>query len=336
MTNGISNEPRLSVEPEQLDFGAYQPRRPLSRQPILTLKITNQGEGCLQGRLISQVSWIILPKPEFQCHADETSLHTVQISTGAPQVVIRERYVVDQIIMIDSNAGSMAISGSYHIGLPSSSQKRRIGFAILSVLLVILTAAVLLLRDNLSGILPGQSSENHQALFTSGAETVLARVKESPMPAEISHSTPNIPRTTSRRTSAATVTQSIIHSTTSTRTPWPRETFPSPEEVVSKYYREINAGQYETAWSMLSRNFQQTCCAISGNDPFTIYSQWWGHNIEKVELNSAYLQKWDVNPAPVLVSISYYYKNGKIEDMIFMHYLIADADRNVLLIDEVR
>ena len=121
-----------------------------------------------------------------------------------------------------------------------------------------------------------------------------------------------------------------------THTPWPRDAFPNPEEVISKYYREINAQQYETAWSMLSKNFQQTCFAISGNEPFTIYSQWWRHNIEKVEVHSAYLQEWDTNPAPVLVSISYYYKDGKIEDMIFMHYLIADAERSTLLIDEVR
>ena len=99
---------------------------------------------------------------------------------------------------------------------------------------------------------------------------------------------------------------------------------------------ELNLGRYERSWPMLSEQFQENCCTIGGNDPFLIYQNWWKYNIERVDVLSAYLQEWDANPAIVLVSMRFFYKNGDVEDAIYYYYLISDVERDTLLIDEVK
>ncbi len=325
-------QPEFYVEPEHLDFGEYRPNNPLTNQTSLMLTITNRGNELLKGRIITQVSWVILSHVEIECAPGESASYRVQMSTGAPQHFQRQAYRSESCLWIDTNRGLKNISASYHIGPVKNQISHKpfsAGFWLIPVVLVMILIGLLSLiparEEN-----PDTAHTPEAFLYTSGAQTVLARVTTT---AETEES-----RTSSQTPPAETIlsdAEEPLAEGEATFTPWPREAFLNPEQLVQNYFREINAGQYERAWAMLTKNFQQTCCAISGNDPFVIYSTWWSHNIEQVEVKSAFLQAWDQNPAPVLVSLSYYYMDGKIEDLVFMYYIIADEERNTLLIDVV-
>lgn len=328
--------PILGYEPAHLDFGIYNPRTPLTRQPALPLRIRNCGGGVLQGRILALASWVILPKIEIECEAGQAVEYRVQISTGAPQVYKRQEYHAREVLLLDTNGGSALISGGYRIGMkPTRRLGRTAGIALLVILPVIFLSFFLLSGPDMMP--SSQSTETRNAaevhaLYTSGAATVLARLTET-----------HAPGTTNVRIQASQ-TEAPIHQETETDlpktessfTPWPFEVSGNPETLVRDYYQALNAGQYETAWGMLTQSFQQACCALSGNDPFTIYRDWWSMNVDQVEVQSAYLQAWNQNPATVLVSLSFYYRNGKVEDLVMYHMIVADAESNRLLIDEVK
>ena len=54
-----------------------------------------------------------------------------------------------------------------------------------------------------------------------------------------------------------------------------------------------------------------------------------------MDVTSAYLQKWDVNPAEVYVKLKYTYKDGKNEEAPMVFYIIDDASQKTLLINVV-
>ena len=118
-------------------------------------------------------------------------------------------------------------------------------------------------------------------------------------------------------------------------TPWAKEKFTNPEQFVVDYFSAINSRDYNRSWAMLSKNFQQNCCNIGGNDPFSVYEKYW-ENIKKVEVESAYIQEWDKNPARLIVSLRYYFMEGNTIESINNFWIISDPGKATLLIDEVR
>lgn len=328
-----AGKPILKIDPLHLDFGAYKPGVPLTRQPKRTLRIHNAGTGVLTGRILTIASWVIVADIEIACSAGQSKDIPVQISTGAPQSYNRQEYHYDGVLLIDTNGGSAQVSGGYQIGKRQQAKNRPIRALLLLILPVL--AGLFFLLNSLIERLPAQAALTQtpdHLLYTSGAETVLARVNATEEARLLNAQVDQRPI----ETAIPTATQEPSAPGRNTLTPWPFEDFIHPEKLVKDYYQAVSNAQYELAWGMLSPDFQQACCAISGNDPFTIYRDWWSLNIDKVEVQSAYLQAWDENPARVLAALSFYYRNGKIEDLIMVHLIAIDAENNRLLIDEVR
>jgi hypothetical protein len=330
--------PELNVEPSQIAFGTFDPDIPLTEQPTFTLKISNKGGGVLKGRIILQVSWLIITSVEFECRSGETSEHLIRLGTGAPQSWNRQEYSFDNLITVDSNVGIRSIQGSYRIGLDGLEKRIKPGWGLVALAIPLIIVLTFLIWGDVfqtPATAPTLSTAADE-IFTQGAETVFARMSRTiESEAQQSSITPVItlfsPQTLETRGLSTGTPEIII-----TFTPWPREQFPNPEEIIKDYYMEINHGRYEHSWPMLSKQFQEDCCSIGGNDPFLIYQNWWKYNVDRVEVVSAYLQEWDVNPAVVLVSLRFFYKNGDVEDAVYYYYLISDADRDTLLLDKVK
>lgn len=333
-----SDTPELNVEPPHLLFGTFDPGTPLTEQPSITLKISNIGGGVLTGRIIHQVSWLILTPVEFECRAGETSEHLIRLGTGAPQSWNRQEYSFDNLITIDSNVGIRSIQGSYRIGLDVPEKRIKPGWGLVALAIPLIIVLTFLIWGDVFQTPAPAPAQNTAAdeIFTQGAETVFARMTMTNKSESLQSSITPVISMSAVHTMETEKSPSGTPEIIVTFTPWPREQFRNPEEFIKDYYMELNYGRYEYSWPMLSEQFQENCCAIGGNDPFLIYQNWWKYNIERVEVLSAYLQEWDANPAVVLVSLRFFYKNGDVEDAIFYFYLISDAERDTLLIDEVK
>ncbi|MCE1254782.1 MAG: hypothetical protein LWX83_14700, partial [Anaerolineae bacterium] len=161
-------------------------------------------------------------------------------------------------------------------------------------------------------------------LFPRGAATPSARLTQTVFLSDTPQPTPV----------TLMPTQNLTPSPTATFTPWPRTKY-NPEAFVNQYFEAINNQEYDKAWDMLSLSFRDECCNISGNNPFDEYKNWW-KTITKVDVVSAYIQAYDVNPAEVWVNLNYHYNDGKTEEVRSAFYIIDDDIKNTLLIDVVK
>ena len=355
---GIKKEIKqdLIFEPEALNFGTFHPQTPLTKLPRILLKIHNKGEETISGRLIAQVSWLIIPNIHFTCEPGQTCEHEIRMSTGAPHLWKEIEYEFDNLMLIDSNQGSFPVPGKYDTGikkhkkLPDKPKTKKTStkktsrkivvnpmlvlipfFAVIGLVLLFFKPFSLSSASGPSIKNSTQADPDTNAILTLGAQTVYARVSQTHLAAQPSETA--VPPQPSQ-TLAVFQTATPLPET-QTYTPWPREEYSNPELLVYEYFEHINNGEYDLAWNMLTKRFQKECCSISGNDDFTIYENWWSHNVDRIEVNSAYLQEWDANPARVLVQMKYYYSDGQEEVMIFMYYFIIDESGQKLLIDEV-
>ena len=80
---------------------------------------------------------------------------------------------------------------------------------------------------------------------------------------------------------------------------------------------------------------QLSCCSTGAGTPIENYRSSMSE-ISTFELVSAYLQAENVNPAEVRFEVIYYYADGTEEDNVLTAYIIDDAERNTLLIDEIK
>ena len=349
------NKLKLTFEPAILDFGTFNPQTPLTKLPRIVLKIHNKGEETICGRLITQVSWLIISNIHFTCEPGQTCEHEIRMSTGAPHVWKKIEYDYENLVLIDCNLGSFPVPGKYDTGARKSSKPQKkahipkavekktarkttfIPFFIILPIILIITLIILFIKPinlpfSLAKTEITAAGPDTDTILTLGAQTVFARVTQTQLALQPSETI--LPLQPSQ-TQEPVFTETSIPETL-TFTPWPREEFSNPEFLVNEYFDHINNGAYDQAWNMLTEKFQKECCSISGNDDFTIYEDWWSHNVEKVEVNSAYLQEWDTNPARVLVQLKYTYTDGNIEDAVFMYFFITDETGQKLLIDEVQ
>jgi len=335
-----NSESKLSISPTYLEFGRYNPQDDQTEQPSITINITNIGGGMLIGRVIPQVNWITISPVEFRCGENQSSQHTVKLDAGLPQRWNRRYYSFDSLIVVNSNKDAQSIGGEYMLSNPTATRLflparnlviRPVAFI---VFLSILFFTAFIIKRNVIG--NGQSSKN--TLYTQGAQTVFAQMTLSASPDVKKINTP---------TSALTVVSNAIPTTsptptpdytlepTPTFTPWPREQYQNPEQFIRDYYTLVDEREYNKAWNLLSDGFQDNCCNLYGSDPFNTYVNWW-NSVESVEVLSAYIQEWDANPIPVVVTLRYHHESDYTTEDSHVFYLIADEVLNTLLIDEVK
>jgi hypothetical protein len=325
-----NSAPKLSFTPLNLDFGEIYFSTQGDSSPSTTLTITNAGQGILAGRINPQMSWAKVVPPNFSCAGGQSSSHQVSLTTQAPHSWKNKQYHYDFLILINSNGGSGFIGGKYTTPEGLSSQKPTtswiwIGVPAIAIILIFSLIIFLIVQLIPSNIKP---TSQPSILFTQGAETVVARLTLT----SASHP-PTIP--TYLPSIFIPSEQVATLSATPLFTPWPRNDFPNPEQFIKDYYWELNNHNYERAWALLSKNFQQSCCSIGGNDPYQVYKNWW-ETIVYVDVISAYLQQWDKNPAEVYVALRYHNIKGQAFQTFNTFELITDPIRKNLLIDRVK
>ena len=327
-----NESPVLKVYPELLEFGKYHPNAPLTQQPVIKVKVTNEGAGTLSGRLVPMVSWLIPFPIEFCCQAGESSQHTIRISTGAPYEANRSTYDFDEVLLVTSNSGEHWYSSTYQLAgrnivpVRSSPIWLFIPFSLL-VLAAIIFFFVLRPTSNPS-IAQNQEAPHIEMLFTQAAKTLFVQ-----MTATAALQMPEAQQAVLIQLPSPQATS--LFAPTATFTPWPFQEFTNPEILIQEYYLAVDRGDYATSWDMLSPAFQQSCCQLAGNDPFVIYTHFWD-NVDKVEVRSAKLQAWDTNPAIVYVTLYYQYAQGDSFEEFRIFSLISDPVKKTLLIDQVQ
>jgi hypothetical protein len=319
-------KPELSIEPPYIEFGAESKSFFKLNKPDLLLTIKNTGSGTLTGRIKPQVSWLSISPDEFNCPAGESSEHHIQILKEARYYWDSRGRYLNNLFLVISNAGSTRIDGSYNQVKTSSARAFFSWLLIAAGLLMIVSIVVIGFFSTGWNTASKTPKMDVQQLFTEGAATEIARLALTPSP-----TTPATATVTLSPSPALSSTPSI----TPTSTPWPRTLYANPESFIKDYYQNINGKQYDKAWKMISPNFQNSCCVIAGNDGFEVYKTFWAA-YTRVEVSSAYLQKWDVNPAEIYVKLKYTYKDGKTEDASMVFYLIDDSTQKTLLIDVVK
>lgn len=285
----------------------------------------------LAGRINPQAAWIGATPPSFRCPAGSSSQHVIRLAASAPKSWKPQSFKFDFLFLINSNGGSIPLSGEYISAVGKLPPRAKfiwswvIMTALILVFLSTLIVGLLFLRRNLAT----RNENTVSQLYTQGAATVLAKV------ASTSTVMPPAPPPDSTVPAPAEMAATKSPAIEGTLTPWPRDAYPNPEVFIRDYYSAINYADYERAWSMLSGHFQENCCNEEGNDPFTVYSSWW-KSVKQVEVLSAYLQQWDVNPAVIHVTLRYHMQDGRTLDAFAVFNVISDANRASLLIDEVK
>lgn len=346
--------PVLGFEPGTLDFGTYNPRIPLLQQPFITLRIRNTGGSRLTGRLIPQVSWLILNPIEINCAPGETSEHAIQLSTGAPQNWNQQNHHHPHAVIISSNAGPAALDVSYTLDLekqafspanlnlnPKDNTHFHTQFLFPLAGIFFLIMIIFGLRNLFGGETPAERAAIERAQYlTQGAQTVMAQLggaTETMAPGQSGALTAGEATPTSLSLFAPLTTDTPDLTATAfqpTFTPWATDTFPNPEVFIQDYFKLLSEGNTTASWKMLSRTYQVECCTALGTDPYYIYARDW-EEVETVTLVSAFLQEYDRNPAPVQVRYQIKKYDEQVQEFTAMFWLIADDNLTTLLIDVI-
>ena len=317
-------KPELSIEPSYIEFGAEKRSFFKLTKPNLILTITNKGNGTLTGRIKPQVSWLSITPAEFSCEAGESSEHHIIIQKGARYYWDARGRYLNNLFLVISNASSTRVNGSYKPDQSASARATLSWLLIAAGILMVVAIMVVGFFSTNWNTAKAAPQMNVQQLYTQGAATEIARLALTP--------SATLPATPTLIPMTSTPAISVTPSPTPTSTPWPRTLYANPESFIKDYYQAINTKQYDKAWKMLSPNFQQSCCVIGGNNGFDYYQNYWA-TYTRVDVSSAYLQQWDINPAEVYVKLKYTYKDGKTEDASMVFFIIDDITQKALLID---
>ena len=327
------DKPLLEVWPESIDFGSFHPNAPLTEQPAIEITITTAGTGILQGRLVPAVSWLIPHPIAFVCKAGETSRHRIHLSTGAPTDSYRQAYSFEESLLVTSNGGEHWFSCAYQKSAQNIIPNRsNLPWLLIPSILFAIAALIFFfaIRSPGNDTLADLQAREEERIYTEAASTLFVEMTTTAIFANAA------PQGEPAAIVIALPTQEATSEfdPTATFTPWPQQNFPNPEQFIRDYYQAINQGDYEKSWEMLSKDFQETCCQVAGNDPFVIYTHFWD-NVEQITVLSAYLQDWNANPAEVYVSLEYQHSRGDTFEEFHPFYLIINPAGTNLLIDRV-
>ncbi|MBI9046334.1 MAG: hypothetical protein JEZ06_17710 [Anaerolineaceae bacterium] len=319
----------FKVEPAYLDFGIYDPEKPLSKQPSIEVKILNCSDSLLVGWLHPKMNWIVINPSTFRCLPDKTSIHTIQISTDAPQNWERHQYAYNNLFLIESNKGIRSVGGGYRL-LRENWRKTFaskislwlislfiLGFILASVYLISITA-------------PLQAKMEREMYYTQGAVTVFAGLtqdfskKEKEDQQTLASSKPN-----QTETPETTPTPQV------TFTPWKLNDFQAPDLFIQSFFDGINRNDYESSWNMTGRNYQSSCCGATEKDYFAVFKNDWSL-LSRVDVLSVTILDDQKNPLEIDSLLRFVYPNGEIITESKKVYLIINNDQNNLLIDQMK
>ncbi len=145
---------------------------------------------------------------------------------------------------------------------------------------------------------------------------------DNPEPIEtpVTAITPNIPVFTPRQTPSPI-------------TPKPIEQ-PSPENFVQNYYETINNGDLPSAWNQLAPSFKNN--RKLHPQGYTSYTQWWGGQVEQVDINQIRVVQANQNTATVDARLNYELKNGSQSPASVRFTLTWDANNNQWVISDAQ
>lgn len=343
--------PVMVIEPEELAFGAYNPNLPLLQQPIIRLKVRNTGGSILTGRVVPQVSWLITNPMLFKLKPGEGCELSIELSTGAPQQLNKEEHSVRNAMLLATNAGPRGLDASYTLDFAKRpftpaqmnfTPKRPDVFTtkILPIAAVGLFLVLVLLGVRYLFFPPGDDPlmlSDSDTLMTAEAEGMQAMGAEEESTAEpasviVRQATPTTlslfePLVTEMPDLTATAYQPTF-------TPFPADQFENPEALVTRYFTGLSDGDFQRAWQLLTRNYQETCCTALGTDPYYIFLRDWSA-YQSVTLVSAFLQEYDLNPAPVMVRYQVVNSDGEREERLHLYWVVVNEEGTGLLIDIV-
>jgi serine/threonine protein kinase, bacterial len=111
-------------------------------------------------------------------------------------------------------------------------------------------------------------------------------------------------------------------------------TQPSPENFVQNYYETINNGDLPSAWNKLAPSFRDNRKLHPKG--YTSYTQWWGGQVEQVDINQVRVVQANQNTATVDAQLNYELKNGSQSPASVRFILIWDANSNQWVISDAQ
>jgi serine/threonine protein kinase len=148
-------------------------------------------------------------------------------------------------------------------------------------------------------------------------------IPNAPTPTILSLATPTA------NTTGMILTLPASSSATETSTPI------DPIIFVQKYFKSINAREYQQTWAQLSTNYKNKfdCCNPDGSYKYQEYITWW-NSIDKVEIIKIDNREQDANHALIYTLLKYYFKDKRIVDDQSFFHLILDGNGNWLIDDQ--
>ncbi|MDZ7963070.1 MAG: protein kinase [Aulosira sp. DedQUE10] len=170
-----------------------------------------------------------------------------------------------------------------------------------------------------------------------GAAIIIAFALNNKQPQPIAQSTPS-----------ATESATIRNQPQETATPTPSETpslqfspttptpsnRPSPEAAIQNYYANINQGQFQTSWNLLSPSLQSNR-KLHPNG-YLSYIDWWGGRVQSVDVTQVSLVEANAETATIDARMQYYLKTGKVVSASVRFSLLWDAQNSRWVVSDAR
>jgi hypothetical protein len=327
-------QPVMLVSPKTLDFGLVSNATPSEGRGAALMTITNEGDRILVGRISIQVGWVSVFPPDFRLNPGESSDHTFTVRHNSQMSWTSHRMGSDFIALINSNGGSETVGGYYYADQTQQPvQKapiRRWLWGLIPLLLLIAGGILFLIRNQNQQIISQAETQNLDTLYTQIAETYYAEMANNPTQF-------NAPTATQLTIDInfSGLEQPQLPEPTLTSTPWNPADYPNPETFLRSFYETLMNRDYDTAWWMMSEKMQLACCSGREIPPQSFFRSKWD-KVDSVDIDYAFLQQLNVNPIEFNVALRYHYKDGTTEDTVNRVYIISDASRGKLLIDQIR
>ncbi len=109
---------------------------------------------------------------------------------------------------------------------------------------------------------------------------------------------------------------------------------PSPEQAIQNYYANINQGQFQTSWDLLSPSLQNNRKLHPKG--YVSYIDWWGNRVQSVDVKQVNLVQTNSETATVNARLQYSMKNGKTIPGSVNFILLWDAQSGRWIVGDAR
>jgi serine/threonine protein kinase, bacterial len=122
-----------------------------------------------------------------------------------------------------------------------------------------------------------------------------------------------------------------LQSSPATPTPVDR---PSPEQAIQNYFANINQGQFQASWNLLSPSYQNNR-KLHPNG-YLSYIDWWGNRVQSVYVSQVNLVQANANTATANASLVYTMKTGKTVPSSVNFLLLWDVENRRWVVGDTR